>query len=242
MVGLPADTDRARLDPVLRGGWPDGVANPRTVRTFTPRYRLSDLTRRRIADLLPAYEVRDLPLAAGSAFGRSAPLVLEIGSGHGGAAIGYALAHPDHDVLTAEVHVPGVVRMLAAARERGVDNIRVYAADAMNLLAGGLAEGSVHAIHLLFPDPWPKAKHAKRRFVQQSTLAAFARLLAPGGSVLIATDHPVYAAWTRDQLGRFGGFAVREVARPLWKDDDGFEGKGAAAGRPAVYLRATPRA
>lgn len=230
----------SELDPGSRGGWPIGTDHPRTVRTFTPRFRVSELTKQRMTELLPRYAV-SLPLDPVGAFGRSAPLVLEIGSGHGAAAIGYALANPGHDVLTAEVHLPGVVRMLAAAQQRGAQNIRVYPEDAMHLLGGGLADHSVHAIHLLFPDPWPKAKHAKRRFVQPTTLAAFRRLLVPGGTLLVATDHPVYAAWVREQFAADDGFVVSEVARPSWKDEDGFEGKGAAAGRPSVYFQAVAR-
>lgn len=220
-------------------GWPIEVVNPRPIRTFTPRFRVSELTRDRMATLLPRYQVTDLPLDQGEAFGRHAPLVLEIGSGHGAAAIGYALAYPQHDVLTAEVHLPGVVRMLAAARAAGVENLRVYAGDALELLAGGLALRSVAAVHLLFPDPWPKAKHAKRRFVQPRTLAAIESLLVPGGHLIIGTDHPVYAQWTHDQLAGYGPGRVEVIDRPAWKDEDGFEGKGLLAGRPPTYLRVT---
>lgn len=232
----PADSERAP-ESLLGGGWPLDVPNPRPIRTFTPRFRLSDLTRERIADLLPLYEVTALPLNQRAVFGRVAPLILEIGSGHGAAAIGYAAAHPDHDLLAAEVHVPGVVRMLAAAREQGVGNLRVYPRDAMDLLGGGLPPGSVRAVHLFFPDPWPKAKHAKRRFVSQRTLAAIHRLLEPGGELLIGTDHPVYAAWTQEQLTAYGPGSVADIARPAWKDEGGFERKGIAAGRPPQYLR-----
>lgn len=226
-------------DSLIGGGWPLDVENPRPIRTFTPRYRVSDLTRRRLEDLLPAYRVEQLPLDPEREFGRLAPLVLEIGSGHGGAAIGYAAAHPDHDVLTAEVHLPGVVRMLAVVQEQGLTNVRVYARDAMELLGGGIAPHSLRAVHLFFPDPWPKAKHAKRRFVQRRTLEAIAGVLEPGGELLIGTDHPVYADWTRDQLAAFGPGRVEQIERPAWKDDDGFERKGMAAGRPPLYLRVT---
>ncbi|HRC41215.1 MAG TPA: tRNA (guanosine(46)-N7)-methyltransferase TrmB [Tetrasphaera sp.] len=206
------------------------------IRTFTPRYRLSDLTRERLRLLLPEYEVRDLPIEPAVVFGRRAPLIMEIGSGHGAAAIGYAASFPDHDVLTAEVHLPGVARMLAAAVDRGVHNLRVYPGDAMNLLGGALAPQSLRSVHVLFPDPWPKAKHAKRRLIRPETLAAIERLLEPDGHLLIATDHPVYAEWTREQLRSHGRCQVQEIARPSWKDEDGFERKGLAAGRPATYL------
>lgn len=213
----------------------------RDVRTYTPRFRTSALTRERLHTLLPAYAAGPLPLDVVARFGRSGPVVLEIGSGHGAAAIGYALAQPGHNVLACEVHLPGVARMLAAADAAGVTNLRVHPSDAMALLAGGLPEKSLHRVHLLFPDPWPKVKHAKRRFLQRHTLDRLAAMLECGGVLLVATDHPRYAAHARDQFTGHGGFAVREVTRPAWKGVDGFEAKGLAAGRTITYLEATAR-
>ena len=82
-----------------------------------------------------------------------------------------------------------------------------------------------------------QGQHAKRRLIRPETLAAIERLLEPDGHLLIATDHPVYAEWTREQLRSHGRCQVQEIARPSWKDEDGFERKGLAAGRPATYLR-----
>src|SRR5699024_8143463 len=114
-------------------------------------------------------------------------LVLEIGSGHGAAARAYAAAHPVHDILAVEVHVPGIARMLAAADEEGLTNLRVHRGDALDLLHDAIPEGSLEAVHLFFPDPWPKARHAKRRLVQQPTLDLVASRLRPGGHLLVAT-------------------------------------------------------
>ncbi len=213
----------------------------RAVRTYTPRFRTSALTRERLRTLLPAYAAGPLPIDVGARFGRTGPVVLEIGSGHGAAAIGYALAQPGHNVLACDIHLPGVARMLAAADAAGVTNLRVHPDDALGLLSGGLPQHSLHRVHLLFPDPWPKTKHAKRRFLQRHTLDHLAALLEAGGVVLVATDHPTYAAHARDQFARHGGFAVREVTRPAWKSVDGFEAKGLAAGRTITYLEATAR-
>ena len=85
---------------------------------------------------------------------------------------------------------------------------------------------------LLFPDPWPKKKHAKRRLVQRHTLDAMARLLLPDGVLLVASDHPVYAEHLTEVVGTHAGFVMTEVERPEWKTADGFEQKGLAAGRP----------
>lgn len=206
------------------------------VRTFAPRWRTSRLTEERMARLLPGRALPDGPLLPLGAFGRAAPVVLEIGSGHGGAALGYAAAHPGHDVLAVEVHVPGVARMLAAAEERGVGNMRAHVGDAVPLLTDRVAPRSLAAVHLFFPDPWPKRKHAKRRFVQQRTLALLADRLEPGGVLRVATDVGALADHVRGELARHGGWDVVEGERPEWRPIDGFEAKGLAAGRSVTDL------
>ncbi len=211
------------------------------VRTFTPRWRTSPLTEERIATLLPSRRIPSGPLVPQEAFGRSAPVVLEVGSGHGAAAIAYAAAHPGTDVLAVEVHVPGVARMLAAAEAAGVPNLWVEQGDAVPLLRERVSPRSLTAVHLFFPDPWPKKRHAKRRFVQQHTLDLLASRLRPAGRVLIATDHARYAAHIRGELRAHGRWDVVEGERPAWRPSDGFEDKGRAAGRAISELRATLR-
>ena len=185
-------------DPVLDHAPREGV------RTFTPRWRNSTLTDERMATLLPARSLPEGPLDFATAFGRVGPVVLEIGSGHGAAAIAYCAAHPEADLVAVEVHVPGVARMLAAAESAGVSNLWVHPGDAMPFLTDRVAPGSLAAVHLFFPDPWPKNKHAKRRFVQQHTLDLLASRLAPGGVLRIATDIAAYAAHARAQLAHHG--------------------------------------
>lgn len=209
------------------------------VRTFTPRWRNSPLTDERMATLLPARALPEGPLVPTEAFGRSGPVVLEIGSGHGAAAIAYALAHPEADVVAVDVHVPGVARMLAAAEEAGVANLWVHPGDVLPLLRDRVPPATLAAVHLFFPDPWPKQRHAKRRFVQQHTLTLIASRLAPGGVLRIATDIDAYARHCREQLAAFGGFEVVEGERPAWRPDDGFEAKGLRHGRTVSELRCT---
>ncbi len=211
------------------------------VRTYAPRWRSSPLTTQRISTLLPARRIPPGPLDPEVAFGRRGPVVLEIGSGHGAAAIGYAAAHPDADLLAVEVHVPGVARMLAAAEAVGAGNLWVEQGDALPLLRERVAVGSLTAVHLFFPDPWPKQRHAKRRLVQPHTLDLLASRLVPGGQLLIATDHAGYAAHARAVLSAHGCWDVVEGERPLWRPVDGFEAKALAAGRPITDLRATRR-
>ncbi|MGG5260903.1 tRNA (guanosine(46)-N7)-methyltransferase TrmB [Phycicoccus avicenniae] len=213
----------------------------RGVRTFTPRWRNSPLTDERMATLLPSRALPDGPLVPEVAFGRTGPVVLEIGSGHGAAAIAYATAHPEADVVAVDVHVPGIARMLAAADEAEVGNLWVHPGDALPLLTDRVAPGTLAAVHLFFPDPWHKQKHAKRRFVQQHTLTLLASRLRPGGVLLVATDIDAYAGHCRTQLAAHGGFDVVEGERPDWRPDDGFEAKGLRHGRTVSEFRCTLR-
>ena len=222
-------------DPVLDHAPREGV------RTFTPRWRNSPLTDERMATLLPAHSLPEGPLVPAEAFGRVGPVVLEIGSGHGAAAIAYCLAHPEADVVAVEVHVPGVARMLAAAEQAGVATSGSTPATRCRSSPSGWRRGSLAAVHLFFPDPWPKKKHAKRRFVQQHTLSLIASRLAPGGVLLVATDIAAYAAHARTQLAHHGRWDVVEGERPPWRPDDGFEAKGLRAGRTVTELTCTLR-
>lgn len=208
------------------------------VRTYAARRgRLSALTIERLESLGPARSLPPGALDLAAVFGRVAPVVLEVGSGHGAAAISYAATHPDQDVLAVDVHTPGVARMLAAADGAGVPNLRAELGDAVSLLESRIGPATLVAAHLFFPDPWPKNKHAKRRFVSPHTLDLLASRLGAGGHVLVATDQPAYASHVEAQVARHGGFSVTRVARPRWRPVDGFEAKALAARRPIVDLR-----
>jgi tRNA (guanine-N7-)-methyltransferase len=173
-------------------------------------------------------------LDAGELFGRRAPLVVEIGSGMGEATAAMAEADPGRDYLAAEVHVAGVANLLALAAARGLANVRVAQGDAVGLL-GRLRPGSVSAIHVYFPDPWPKARHHKRRIIAPATVALLRSRLAPGGVLHCATDWPPYAevmlavlSADPELANRYPGYAPRPEHRPLTK----FEQRGIEAGRP----------
>lgn len=174
---------------------------------------------------------------AASVFGRRAPLTLEIGCGHGHAAIAYAAAHPDRDILAMDVHGPGIARMLARADDAGVPNLRIERGDAVAFLEGRVDDATFDSIHLFFPDPWRKKKHTKRRFVSPTNLDLLARVLKPGGFVLIATDQAFYAAHVLDEVAAHPRFEARRVERPDWRPGEGFEAKGRAAGRDIHELR-----
>lgn len=222
----------------------DGVAKgDGRVRSYNARRgRLSALTLERLEVLGPRHSIAaDGPLVAQAAFGRVAPLVLEIGCGHGAAALAYAAAHPEHDVLAVDVFTPALARMLAEADRRGLTNLWMHRGDAVELLAERVAPASLAGIHVFFPDPWPKAKHARRRFISRPMLDLIASRLAPGGSLLVATDHDGYAAHVRSAFAAQGGFVVTEGERPSWRPTDGFEAKGLEAGRRVSEFRATLR-
>jgi tRNA (guanine-N7-)-methyltransferase len=120
---------------------------------------------------------------------------LEIGFGGGEHLLAQAEAAPKAGFIGSEVFVNGVAKALAGIAAHGLRNVRLHHGDAADLLAW-LPEGALARIDLLYPDPWPKRRHWKRRFVQASRLARLAALLRPGGTFRFATDWPDYAAWT----------------------------------------------
>ncbi|MGV9803670.1 tRNA (guanosine(46)-N7)-methyltransferase TrmB [Mycobacterium sp. NPDC003449] len=136
--------------------------------------------------------VIDLDTAAW--FGRSAPLVLEIGSGTGTSTLAMAQAEPDIDVIAVEVYRKGLAQLLSAIDREGVTNIRLVRGDGVDVLEHVLGTGSLTGVRVFFPDPWPKSRHHKRRLLQPATMALIADRLRPGGILHAATDHLGYAA------------------------------------------------
>jgi tRNA (guanine-N7-)-methyltransferase len=213
---------------------------PTHVQTFYGRRgRLRTRSRDALARLLPVLGVEATggPLDPVEVFGRRAPLVLEIGSGMGDATVAMAHAAPDHDFLAAEVHAPGVARLLLLIEEGGLRNVRVVHGDALELLRQRIAPASLAAIHVLFPDPWPKARHHKRRLFQPEHAALLRDRLAPGGVLHAVTDWPEYARVVLETLtadpalaNAYDGWAPRPAGRPVTRS----ERKAAAARRP-VY-------
>jgi len=227
--------------PLTDTGLTDDGRHRATVRTFTPRWRMSPRVEELMATLLPRFAVPTTPLDPVALFGGDVPVVLEIGSGYGESAVAYAREHPEHGVIAAEVHVPGVAAMMAKAQEAGLENLRTHRGDAIEYLLQCVGPDQLAAVHIFFPDPWPKARHAKRRFVQQDTLDMVLHRLRPGGHLLVATDHAAYAEHVRQQLAAHPDVAVVEGERPAWRPSAGFEDKGRAAGREIHEFRITQR-
>jgi len=191
---------------------------------------------RALEDLGPRFVLpyRAEPLAAEAAFGRRAPLVLEIGFGMGGATASIAAARPDTDFLGVEVHTPGVGALLKLIGEQGLSNVRIVQHDAVDVLQHMLAPASLAGVHVFFPDPWHKKRHHKRRLIQPPLVALLASRLAPGGVLHCATDWQDYAGQMLQVLSAepllantvAGAFAPRPDYRPLTK----FEARGQRLG------------
>jgi tRNA (guanine-N7-)-methyltransferase len=216
--------------------------NATGIRTYHARAgRMGPRHRSALSSLWPSLgvEVDGEPLDPAVLFGRAAPLVVEIGSGMGDATVEMAAADPGRDYLAVDVHAPGIANLLAAVDDRGLTNVRVARGDALVLVGRMLREASLSAVHVFFPDPWPKARHHKRRLIQPAHLPVLRSRLSPGGVLHCATDWEPYAAsmlatLTADPglVNLHDGFAPRPAYRPETR----FERRALRAGRPVFDL------
>ncbi|MEU7630241.1 tRNA (guanosine(46)-N7)-methyltransferase TrmB [Nocardia sp. NPDC049220] len=138
-------------------------------------------------------EVADTPLDQAAWFGREAPLVIEIGCGTGTATAAMAQAEPHLDLIGIEVYQPGLAQLVQRIERERIENIRLLRGDAVDVLENMIATDSLTGVRVFFPDPWPKARHHKRRLLQPATVALIANRLKPGGVLHVATDHAGYA-------------------------------------------------
>lgn len=206
------------------------------VRTFHARQgRRSAVTGSRLEALLPRYAVP--PGALRSTAPGQPPVVLEVGCGYGAAALGYATAYPGHRVVALDVYQAGVARLLLGAGDAGLTNLWAGLADAVEVLEDHVGEGVLAAVHLFFPDPWPKTRHRRRRFVSGHTLDLLASRLGGTGQVLVATDRDEHTAYVVRVVRDHGVFHARVVPRPAWRPVAGYEARALAAGRSVTDLR-----
>jgi len=174
----------------------DGTSRRRTVRSFVRRGgRETAAQIRAWAELWPHYGVdyQAQPLDLAKVFARTAPCTLEIGFGDGEHLLERAALEPERNFLGIEVHRSGVGHLLNAAGAQELRNVRVICHDAVEVLQAQLAPGSLDEVQILFPDPWPKARHHKRRLIQTGFMTLLASRLRPGGSLGLATDWAPYA-------------------------------------------------
>lgn len=185
----------------------------RSIKSFVRRTgRITAAQNRALSELWPRYgiEYSEGLLMLDEIYGRSAERVLEIGFGDGETIVRDAADKPGTDFLGVEVHEPGIGRCLMAARELGLENLRLIRHDAVEVLRQQIPDAAFVRINLYFPDPWPKKRHHKRRLVQPAFLKLAARKLAPGGSLHIATDWENYAAHIDALVARSPEFILEE--------------------------------
>lgn len=199
--------------------------HPRAVRSFVTRGgRITPAQERALEELWPKYgiELAEAPLDLDALFGERGRRVAEIGFGNGEHLLALAASRPADHFLGIEVHRPGVGRLLLQLKERDLTNVRVICRDAVEVLERYLEGACLDEILILFPDPWPKKRHHKRRLLQQPFVALLAERLRGGGALRLATDWEPYAAEMLAALAAeprlrnmapSGGFVPRPAAR-----------------------------
>ncbi len=199
-----------------------------------------------IESRLPALRIADArddtPVELAEQFGRSgAPVHLEIGFGAGEHLSGVAAATPDTDFIGCEPFINGVASLLADIERDGLTNIRLFDEDARQLLPR-LPDAAISKIYILFPDPWPKTRHNRRRLMQQETLTELARIACDDATLIFASDHMDYVAWTLAEVQRHTDW-VWTAARPDdWRCpppgwvETRYEAKGRRKGDRPAYL------
>ena len=216
----------------------------RRVRSFVRREgRMTDGQKAALDRLWPRYglEKPDGLLDAQKIFGRKAPLILEIGFGNGDHLLSRAAAEPQHDFIGAEVHRPGVGRLMLNAEKQGLANLRAVSDDAVEVLRDWLPDAVLSEVVIYFPDPWHKKRHNKRRIVQPEFIELLAAKMPSGGRLLLATDWAPYAAHMLEVLNAAphfcneaadGGYVPRHATRPKTK----FEARGERLGHEVFDL------
>lgn len=165
---------------------------------------------------LPGLSVPGGPLDSRVLFGDDRPLWLEIGFGRGEHMAAQAAANRQVGIIGAEPFLDGVVGALLEIETQGLTNIRLHNGDALDII-DRLPDASLDKVFLLHPDPWPKFRHAKRRFVNPGPLALLARVLKPGGEFRLGTDHPVYCRWALAQMAQNNDFEWLVEAPGDWQ-------------------------
>jgi tRNA (guanine-N7-)-methyltransferase len=210
----------------------------RPIRSFVMRAgRMTAGQSRALTDLWPTHGVdySATPLDLAALFGRAAPTTLEIGFGNGEHLAGLAAAHPERNYLGIEVHRPGVGHLLMLAEKQGLANLRVSDHDAVEVLGQQLRPGVLDEVLVLFPDPWHKKRHNKRRLIQPPFVELLASRLRPGGVLRLATDWEAYALQMLEVLRGSSSFINLSpgndwMPRPEERVPTRFEKRGARLG------------
>jgi tRNA (guanine-N7-)-methyltransferase len=211
----------------------------RPIRSFVMRMgRMTSGQARALEDLWPKFgvEYSPAPVALDAVFGRQAPRTLEIGFGNGEHLASLAGAHPERDYLGVEVHRPGVGHLLMLAEARNLTNVRASTHDAVEVLRDQIVPGALDEVLVLFPDPWHKKRHHKRRLIQPAFVELIASRLAPGGVFRLATDWENYAIQMLEVISAAGAWFENLspsgdwMPRPEERAPTRFEKRGARLG------------
>jgi tRNA (guanine-N7-)-methyltransferase len=200
-----------------------------------------------VDDVLPGLAVPDGPLDAVTLFGKEMPMELEIGFGSGEHLAAQAAMRPDHGFIGCEPFLNGVVVALAHVRDGALTNVRLHMDDALDVLRR-LPDASLARAYLLHPDPWPKMRHAKRRFMNPGPIDMIAAKLKPGGEFRFGTDHPIYVAHAMMVMNRRRDFdwqietADDFLNRPDDWPETRYERKARRLGHEVWYFRYVRRA
>jgi tRNA (guanine-N7-)-methyltransferase len=170
-------------------------------------------------------------------FPDSKRVIMEIGFGMGEATAQIAAADPTTGYLAVEVHRPGIGKLLLRIEEGELKNLRTIEGDAFEVFEQMIADNSLDGLHLFFPDPWPKARHFKRRIVNQEFIQSVATKLKPGAFFHIATDWQPYAKWITEEFAKQTFFTGGEVQRPDWRPLTRFEDQGINKEHPVADFR-----
>ncbi len=216
-----------------------GRRHGKTLRPAQERYLEEDLARLSPGPVDWEANPDRAPLDPGALFG-GRPVWLEVGFGGGEHMVHQAALNPDAGIIGCEPFINGVAMLLGKIRQAGVANLRVHPGDVRDLF-DVLPEASVSRVFLLYPDPWPKTRHHRRRFVTPEFLDPLARVLKPGSELRIATDIPDYVRQTLEQVPRHGFAWLAEGAddwRQPWSDwpSTRYEQKALREGRVPHYL------
>jgi len=201
------------------------------------RYLDEDLTALSIGAVGWEENPERAPLDLRELFGEKRPIWLEVGFGSGEHMVHQAEMNPQVGIIGCEPYINGVAMLLGKIRETGVGNLRIHPGDVRDLF-DVLPEASVARAFVLYPDPWPKARHHRRRFVTPEHLQPLARVMAPGAEFRVATDIADYVRQTLEEVPRAGFVRVGEGTGEPWPDWEPtrYEQKALSAGRVPHYL------
>ncbi|MDM8009386.1 MAG: tRNA (guanine(46)-N(7))-methyltransferase TrmB [Parasphingorhabdus sp.] len=220
--------------------------DPTTIRQLYGRrqgHALRDQQVELVEKLLPQIAVpTEGPVTAAALFGTDRPMHFEIGFGAGEHLASRADMLPDHGFIGCEPYLNGVVGALQHVRDQHLGNVRLHMGNALDVLER-IPDGSLSFVYLLHPDPWPKARHAKRRFMNHGPVDLIAAKLKPGGEFRFGTDHPVYLEWAmmimsqRDEFEWLCQSPKDWMVRPGGWPETRYEAKARRQGHDVWYFR-----